>query len=264
MRARRLHAPVGGQGQGFFQLSRQIDRRWSGRLLAIDQRGVEAHREVAPEDRERSLARDPQRSRPFQLAIERHREQVRRAALQLHLGMEVGDEVQRRDLQQHVETDVAFDTEAIGRRIGLRARAELHGIGGDREVRRAGQPRVVARRQRNRDALELGQISRRRELRMQTADRKHEARARPRAPARAQRHRASQRIGVRELRIDQHRIDRRGARIEVEHPDRIELQADQVVVGRRQERADTAQHQQALPRRRTRGSTPDRASPGSA
>ena len=41
-------------------------------------------------------------------------EQVVRAALQLQLRVEVGDEVQRRELHQHVEADVALDAEAGG------------------------------------------------------------------------------------------------------------------------------------------------------
>ena len=50
-------------------------------------------------------------------------EQVARAALQLQLGVEVRDEVQRQQLHQHVEADVAFDAEPGGGRVELAHRA---------------------------------------------------------------------------------------------------------------------------------------------
>ena len=41
----------------------------------------------------------------------------RRAALELHAGLEVGDEVRRPELDQHVEADVALDAEAVRGRV---------------------------------------------------------------------------------------------------------------------------------------------------
>jgi hypothetical protein len=183
---------------------------------------------------------------PFELALHRHREEVARAMLELHLGMEFGDEMQRRDLQQHVVADVAFDAEAVRGRIELRARAELHGVRGDREIGFAGEARVVARRERDRDARELRQVGRWREARMQTADGQHERRPRTRAPARPQRHGASQRIRVREPRIHQHAVDRHRALVEVDHTDRVDVDTNDVVVARWQQCAHPAEHQQAL------------------
>ena len=65
------------------------------------------------------------------------------------------------------------------------ARAELHGVGRDREVGLADQPRVVAGAQRDRDALERREAGGRREARVEPADRQHEARRRRRSPARS-------------------------------------------------------------------------------
>ena len=234
VRASRLHAPARRVRERLLQLGKKIDRRRQRRLLAVDQRLVEAHREVAPEDRERRLAAHAQRPRPLELTLDRHREQVARTALQLHLGMEVGDEMQRRDLDQHVVADVALDAEAVGGGVELRARAELHGVGGDREVGLAGEPRIVARRERNRYARELGEIGRRREARVQSADGEHEGRPRARTPARAQRHRAGQRVRVREPRIDEHAVDRGVALVEIDHADDVDVDPHQIVVRRRQ------------------------------
>ena len=78
----------------------------------------------------------------------------------------------------------------------------------------------------------------------------------PVAEAGAQRRRAGDRELVGEPRIDQHRVDRGGAGVEVDDADRLEVEAHEVVVGRRQQRADAAEREQPRARRRTRGSAP--------
>ena len=122
--------------------------------------------------------------------------------------------------------------------IERRARAELHGVRGDGEVGLADQARVVARAQRDGDALERGQPAGGAKCGLKPAHREHEAR--PVAEARAQRRRSGDRELVREARVDQHRIDRGGAGIEVDDAHRLQVQADEIVVGRRQQRADAA------------------------
>ena len=84
--------------------------------------------------------------------------------------MEVGDEVQRRELDQHVEADVAFDAEAGGGGVERRPRPELHRVGGDGEVGLAQQARVGPGAQRDGHALERGHRSRLREARIEPAD----------------------------------------------------------------------------------------------
>ena len=51
---------------------------------------------------------------PSSSPVQRDHEQVVRAALQLQPRVEIGDEVQRHDLHQHIEADVAFHAEAGG------------------------------------------------------------------------------------------------------------------------------------------------------
>jgi hypothetical protein len=144
-------------------------------------------------------------------------------------------------MNQHVEADIAFDAEAERRGIQLRTRTELNRVGRDREVGFARQPRIVAGRERNRDALQRWEILRRREPRIEPADRHHEV-ATSGQHARAQRHLAGEHELLRQARIDQHSVDRDRHAVHVEHTERVHLQAHQIVLLRGQQRLDDAEH----------------------
>ena len=147
-----------------------------------------------------------------------------------------------------------FDAEAGGAGVERRAGAELHRVGRDREVGLADQPRVVAGAQRDRDALERRAVGRRREARVEPADRQDEAR--PAAEAGAQRRGSGDGKLVGEPRVHQHGVDRGRAVVEVDDAHRLEVEADEIVVGRRQLRADAAEREQPLCATRTPGSAP--------
>ena len=83
-----------------------------GGFSPCDQGPVDADRHIPPQDFERRLGLDVQRPRAGQRAFDPHLEQVGRAALELQLGVELGQELERGELDQHVEADFALDAEA--------------------------------------------------------------------------------------------------------------------------------------------------------
>jgi hypothetical protein len=126
-----LSAPARWSGERLCQLREHVHRRRERWFLTFDQRGIERHAVVAPEDLEGGLAADAQWTRPLERSVQLHAEQIVRAALQLQLGVEVGDEVQRHKLHEHVEADVAFHAEPGGACVERGIRAEFHRVRGD-------------------------------------------------------------------------------------------------------------------------------------
>src|ERR671913_570304 len=144
---------------------------FSSSVISRNERLVEADGEVAPEDFERRLALDAQRAWPRQRAFDLDLEEVGRAALELHGGVEVGLEGERVELDQHVVADLPVDAEAGGARHQLGARAELERVRGEREVALAAQPKVFALAQADGDALKRREVRGRLEGRVEAADR---------------------------------------------------------------------------------------------
>ena len=116
------------------QLREGIHRERQRRRLTADERDVDADRNVPPEDLERALRAHRERQRAFERALDLDLEQVARALAQLHAGEELGEEVERQQLDQHVEAGLARHVEAVRCRVQVRARAELHGVRSQREV----------------------------------------------------------------------------------------------------------------------------------
>ena len=89
---------------------------------------------------------------------------------------------------------------------------------------------------------------------MHAADREREAARR--CPARAQCRRAGEREAMQQPRVDEQRIDRHRALIEIEEADRIQIQAQQIVVRARQDRRSCDRARRSDAARRARGSAP--------
>src|SRR5690242_18744175 len=116
----------------------------------------------------------------------------------------------------------------------MRMRAELDGVRGECEIRVCGEARVVACGETQCDAIERWKTRGRRERMMHAAD--GECEAAWRSPARAQGARTRERKTMQQPRVDEQRIDRDRALIEVEDADRIEIEPQQIVVHARQDR----------------------------
>ena len=105
------------------------------------------------------------------------------------LARKLGQEVERQELDQHVEADVAVDAEAERRGVQRAVGSELHGVRGDREVGLADQLGVVAVGQRELQPRDAREARRRGELRVQAADGQREARPSRATPSASPSHR---------------------------------------------------------------------------
>ena len=149
--------------------------------------------------------------------------------------------MRRDELDQHVEADVALDAEAARRRVQRGAGAELHGVGGDREVRLADQLRVVAVGEGDGDPRQGGEAGRGGEARVETADGEGEAAD---AGGAAERRRAGEREAAAQLGVDEHGVEGGGAGAEVEHADGVEVELNAAHLLGREHGAEPAEHDQ--------------------
>src|SRR5439155_14134020 len=99
---------------------------------------------------------------------------------------EIGNEMERIELNEQVVAEEAVDVQPASLRVELDTRAGLHRVRRDREIGLAGQTRVIAREERNTEPPQSAQV--RRDFvkrRMKAADRENKDRLV--APADAQR-----------------------------------------------------------------------------
>ena len=90
--------------------------------------------------------------------------------------MKLREKMKRVELNQHIETDIAFDAETMRSRIQTGIRAKLHAVRGDSEIGFSGQARIVARAQVNGEAIQLRKVCRRIERVMHATNRQREIR----------------------------------------------------------------------------------------
>ncbi len=127
--------------------------------------------------------------------------------------------------------------------------AELHRVGGDRDVRLADQLRVVAVGERHRHPRQRREPGRRGEAGVEAADGEGEAAD---AGHPAERRRAGEREAAAQLGVDEHGVEGGRAGAEVEHADGVEVELhDPDLVGR-EHRAEPAEHDQPVSTRRRR------------
>ena len=237
--------PIAAVAQGREQLLERVDARRQRWPLAADQRRVDADRNVPPQDLEGCLGAHRQRARAFERTLDLDLDDVARALADLHAGHELSQEVEGAQRDQHVEAGIAGDVEAH-RPFGIQVRrgAELHAVGGQCEVGLAGQARVAAGGQVQRQAFERWKTRRRRERAVHAADGQREAARR--GPAHAQRHRPGEHELVEQFRVDQHGVDGHRALVEIDDAEHIHAQHEQAVVGVGQDRADAAEDDEAV------------------
>src|SRR5262245_30062043 len=150
-------------------------RRW------IAPGGVEVDRDLEEENGERgSAARVPRRgARELRGDIDAGDDIV--VLAESYAAVQLRDEVERIELEQHVVAEKAVDVEAGGCSVELDFGAELHGVRYDGEVALDLQPRIVVREQADADARHVPEaIGQRRnrwnivEVRVEAADAERE------------------------------------------------------------------------------------------
>src|SRR5262249_15164528 len=157
--------------------------------------------------------------------------------------MKLGEKKERVKLDQHIEADLAMDTETSGGSEEFSARAKLNCVRSESKVGFAAQPRVVAGREVDCDAFQFGEVRRRIESRMQTTD--SEGEVWRRLPVQTHGHVAGQGKLVQQARITQCGVEGGGTLIEVEHADGVHLQAHELTIGTRQDGKNLRENEQA-------------------
>ena len=82
--------------------------------------------------------------RPGEFSVHMNAHQLISAVAQRESGIQIGDEVERIELNEQVVTKKAVDVQPTAFRIQLDARTVLHRVRRDREIGRAGEPRIIA------------------------------------------------------------------------------------------------------------------------
>ena len=203
---------------------------------------------------------------PRRWSFQRQREfdarKTRTANSQRQHRRDFGNEVERVELEQHVEGEKAVDVELPRRRIQLQLRAKLRGVRGDREIQSPASAADCRPHQRQRQPPDRRQIHRRWLIGgMKATDGQQEVGVR--APVQPHRHVARQRE-AQQLRVEQTGIKLQLSPLEVDLAEEVHLQAQDRGVLIRQHCRATRRGSPAAPAPALRSPVPDRPSPASA
>ena len=141
---RQRREPVAIIFQRIFDQRLHIDFRFDLRRGVIAPCDIEVDRNREEEKVDACFAARAEWIRPGEFSVHMNAHQLISAVAQHESGIQIGDEVERIELNEQVVTKKAVDVQPTAFRIQLDARTVLHRVRRDREIGRAGEPRIIA------------------------------------------------------------------------------------------------------------------------